>query len=205
MDTGAYDRTRRQLHGIAEVLIAGPQYREHGTIRLVVRDGGFGGAVLPVTIDGTVLVWSGGRAPLTGTARQLAATIGVEPGAPVDSYPAGSGLDLDEPLQIDTASAKEIASWFALGDAGLRAFAPEVQPVLWPEHFDLAITVDKVNYGVSPGDAAHPEIYAYVGPPTVPTGDFWNVSFGALREAGDVGTSVGLVEFFTTGAKAAHA
>ena len=38
------------------------------------------------------------------------------------------------------------------------------QPVLWPEHFDLAIDVDEVNYGVSPGDGYHGAPYAYVGP-----------------------------------------
>ena len=37
-------------------------------------------------------------------------------------------------------------------------------PVLWPEHFDVGITLDKVNYGVSPGDDDIPEPYAYVGP-----------------------------------------
>ena len=33
--------TRRALHGVAEYLLAGPQYRASGTIRLRVSDGGF--------------------------------------------------------------------------------------------------------------------------------------------------------------------
>ena len=35
--------TRRSLHGVAELLLAGPQHRAHGTIRLRVTPGGFGG------------------------------------------------------------------------------------------------------------------------------------------------------------------
>ena len=38
-----YLDTRRQLRGVAESLIAGPQYRASGTIRLAVRPDGFGG------------------------------------------------------------------------------------------------------------------------------------------------------------------
>jgi len=52
--------------------------------------------------------------------------------------------------------------------------------VLWPEHFDLGIAVDEVNYGISPGDDGHATPYAYVGPWTQRTGPFWNAPFGAL-------------------------
>jgi hypothetical protein len=45
----------------------------------------------------------------------------------------------------------------------------------------LCVTLDEVNYGVSPGDDAILEPYAYVGPWTPQTGDFWNTSFGAAR------------------------
>jgi hypothetical protein len=37
-------------------------------------------------------------------------------------------------------------------------------PVLWPEHFDIGITIDAVNYGASRGDDHIAEPYAYVGP-----------------------------------------
>jgi hypothetical protein len=53
--------------------------------------------------------------------------------------------------------------------------------VLWPEHFDVAVTEGEVNYGVSPGDDYHPMPYAYVGPWTQRTGSFWNAPFGAVR------------------------
>jgi hypothetical protein len=202
-----YARTRLHLHGIAETLIAGPQHRAHGTIRLAIRPGGFGGVALPLAVDGVELVVSGGvaerRVPLRGTARELAARVGVTAGAPAGLYPDGSGLDLDAELAISAAAAAEIESWFALGDAALREFAPDLTPVLWPEHFDLAVTVGEVNYGVSPGDCGHPAPYAYVGPWTVPDGEFWNAPFGAVRELDEVGTPAGLTAFFRAGKAAA--
>src|SRR4029079_4267670 len=72
---------------------------------------------------------------------------------------------------------------FALGERALTAFAPDVTAVLWPEHFDLAITLADGHYGVSPGDAEIPEPYAYVSPWDLSalSGGFWNVPFGAAR------------------------
>ena len=88
----------------------------------------------------------------------------------------------------------------ALGQEALLAFAPAEAPVLWPEHFDVAIRVDEVNYGVSPGDGFSAEPYAYVGVAAAPAGDaFWNAPFGAavpLRELPGVAAVSG---FFTAG------
>ena len=53
--------------------------------------------------------------------------------------------------------------------------------MLWPEHFDVAVTDAEVNYGVSPGDDFHPLPYAYVGPWTSRIGEFWNAPFGAFQ------------------------
>lgn len=197
------DTTRRSLHGVAELLIAGPQHRAHGTIRLRVTPGGFGGVAAPVRVEGAELVWDGGRAPLTGSYRALAAVAGIaDPGAP-DSYTDTSGVGLDEDIAVDAAAAAGIAGWFARGDAGLRAFAPDVEPVLWPEHFDLAITLDEVNYGLSPGDGGHAAPYAYVGPWTPREGGFWNVSFGALRPAPELPDAGAVAAFFAEGRAAA--
>jgi len=124
--------TRRSLHGIGELVLAGPQYRAHGTIRL-------------------------------------------------------------------RGDAALIAEWFARGDAGLRSFAPDVEPVIWPEHFDLAITLDEVNYGISPGDAVHPLPYAHVGPWTPRESALWNVPFGALQPAGDLPDADAVSAFFAKG------
>jgi hypothetical protein len=195
--------TRRQLHGIAEALIAGPQYRDHQTIRLAVDARGIRGTKLPLAIEGTEFVWPSGRTPLTGTARDVAKIAGVEPGAPEGLYQDSAGLDLDEPLQIDASAARTILDWFEPGDRALRSFAADQEPVLWPEHFDLGITLDEVNYGVSPGDAHEPRPYAYVGPWKPRSGPFWNASFGAKRLIDEVPTVDDLVEFFTEGRRQA--
>jgi hypothetical protein len=184
--------TRRSLHGLAELVLAGPQHRASGTIRLRVLDGGFATVAAPdlrVTADALVIGDDGGRrVTLAGrTLGELAAAAGVEPGAPRDLYPDGSGASADDPVVLDGAA--EILAGFAAGDAALRAFSADATPVLWPEHFDLGVSLDEVNYGVSAGDATIDEPYAYVGPWKPRTGDFWNVSFGAahpLRELPDL-------------------
>jgi hypothetical protein len=191
------------MHGIAEHLIAGPQYRVHETIRLAVDERGIRGAKLPVAIEGTELVWSSGRTPLIGTARDVARIAGLEPGAPEGLYRDSSGLDLDEPLQIDASAAGIILGWFESGNRALRSFAADQEPILWPEHFDLGITLDEVNYGVSPGDASVPRPYAYVGPWKPRSGPFWNQSFGASRVIDEVPTVDDLVAFFVEGRRQA--
>ncbi|MEV0033332.1 hypothetical protein [Nocardia sp. NPDC050793] len=199
MDEATYRETRNALHGAAELLIAGPQYRRDGTIRLRVVPGGFGGARFPVSVVGADLVGLSGRVPLSGSYRQLADAVGVEPGAPEGVYAETSGCDLDDEVRLDAQAAAVIADWFALGDAALRLLAPDIAPVLWPEHFDLACTLDEVNFGVSPGDSAHPGPYAYVGPWVPRSGGFWNAPFGALRPSEQVSTVARLLAFFEEG------
>ena len=153
MDTLA--ATRRALHGVAELVLAGPQHRRTGEIRLRVLPGGFGTYTEPdLRVDGAALVAGDRRLPLAGTTgAALAAAAGVEVGAPADLYSDGSGVTPDDPIDVDPAAAARLALWFAAGEDALRRLAPPEDPILWPEHFDLGVTVDEVNYGVSPGDS----------------------------------------------------
>ncbi|WP_036527595.1 hypothetical protein [Nocardia sp. CNY236] len=199
MDETTYARSRHALHAAAEVLIAGPQYREHGTIRLRVVPGGFGGVQWLGSVIGTDVVWPRGRAPLAGTYREVARAAGWAPGAPEGVYADTTGVDLDGVIDVDPTAAESIAEWFTVGEEALRSLAPDVTPVLWPEHFDLAITIGEVNFGVSPGDDAHPGPYAYVGPWTPRTGDFWNTPFGASRPRVEVPTVAAVLQFFQQG------
>lgn len=199
MDEQQLVATRRALHGVAESVIAGPQYRAHGTIRLAVCSGGFAGVAAPLRVQGTDLVGRDGRWPLAGTLRELGKAAGVEVGPAEGLYSGTAGVDLDEPLAVDSSSAELILGWFARGDAGLRAFEPQSSPVLWPENFDLAISVDEVNYGISPGDAGHPLPYAYVGPWTAREGEFWNAPFGALRPESELPDEAAVAGFFSEG------
>jgi hypothetical protein len=166
-----------------------------------VTPGGF------ATIKDPALVVSHGdlvlgevRVPLAGTTcAALGALIGEPAGAPADRYAGGSGVAPDEVLQLDPDALAVLVHGFDIGAAALRAFASGQTPVLWPEHFDVSVTLDEVNYGVSPGDAYLDEPYAYVGPFEPRTGPFWNAPFGAARALSDLSTVDNIVAFFAEG------
>ena len=184
--------------------MAGPQYRHSGTIRLRVVPGGFATVREPdLRVEGTDLV-AAERVPLDGsTCVDLAATAGVDAGVPEGLYHDHSGVPPEEPLRVDPAAAAHLAACFEAGDAALRAFAAaagsDATPVLWPEHFDLGVTLDEVNYGLSPGDGYLGEPYAYVGPWKARQGAYWNAPFGAVRPLRELSTVDALTRFYTTG------
>ena len=199
LDDSTLTQTRRALHGVAELLLAGPQHAASGTIRLRAVPGGFGTVAAPdVRVEGTAIVTGDRRAEIDGrTPRRLAEALGIEAHDPSHLYHDSSGVGLDDVLGVDDGTAQRIAAAYALGDAALMAFG-EANPVLWPEHFDLGITVDEVNYGVSPGDSGVPVPYMYVGPwAPPPPDDFWNQPYGAAREL--PGSVAEVLEFFEEG------
>jgi hypothetical protein len=175
-----YVATRRQLRGVAESLIAGPQYRAAGTIRLAVRLGGFAGTALPLAVHGTELNWPTGDAKLAGPLSAIADAAGVDAGPPEGAYETVDPLPPDSVLDINAAAAEWIYRSHYAGGHAIKQVLPQQHPVLWPEHFDVAATEDEANYGVSAGDDLHPTPYAYVGPWATRTGSFWNAPFGAL-------------------------
>jgi hypothetical protein len=204
MDEHVLSATRRSWHAVAERLLAGPQYRERGTIRLRVVPGGFGQVAGAWRVEGAELVGPTVRVPLVGTVAEVATRAELVAGVPEDLYGDHADLADDAPLEVDDAAAAELAGWLARGDEGLRALAPDQEPVLWPEHFDLAITVDGVGYGVSAGDAGHAAPYAYVGPWTPREGPFWNAPFGALRAAAELPDADAVAAWFAEGRAAAR-
>jgi hypothetical protein len=116
-------------------------------------------------VDGTRAIGADGATIAIGgrTPRALGAKLGVTAGRPDGVYDGGSGVDPDEPLALDPDQASVILGALALGHDALAAFAADESPVLWPEHFDVAIRVQGVNFGVSPGDGFIEVPYAYVG------------------------------------------
>jgi hypothetical protein len=193
--------TRRFLHGAAELLLAGPQHRASGRIELRVVDGGFATVAEPsLRIEGDEFLTDSGRFSLDGRSYdELASAAGLEAGEPAGVYGGGPGVRMGEVIALEAAAVKTLMTAFAEGHRALREFAPDVLPVLWPEHFDVAISLDEVNYGVSPGDHYFAEPYAYVGPFEPREGDFWNVAFGAARTMADLAGADAVVRFFRTG------
>jgi hypothetical protein len=164
--------TVAELHRVAEDVVA-PARKPDNEIALEPTVGGFGtpefeweGARHQVRVEGTELVreTDGEREP--------------------------------EPLGVDPEAARVLARWYGFGREvleRLRGEAGEVEtatePILWPEHFDVAIEMGveadgaRATYGFSPGDENHPEPYAYVAPWTAQSaGDFWNArGFGGAE------------------------
>ncbi|MCV2491951.1 hypothetical protein OF117_21625 [Geodermatophilus sp. YIM 151500] len=203
--------TRTSWHRVAEHVLAAGQFAAAGTIRLRPRPGGFATAVgvgdrqLAVVGDELQVIRAGStRSQRLTTVGDAARFAGVEPGLS-GSYAPATGADPDAPLQVDPAAARTLADWFALGDDALRRLADDLgapqDPVLWPEHFDVGVTVDGVNYGCSPGDAALPDPYLYVGPHDGPPtrDDFWNAPFGAALTADRVRSVDDALSFFHSG------
>lgn len=201
------ETTRLSLHAVAELLLAGPQFDQSRSIELRAVPGGFATTTAPdLRVEGTSLVGAGGPVFLHGrTVADVAEEAGLRPRQLDDVYSGGCGLTADHPLTVDPADAAQVAGAFEVGDQALRAFAPGVQPVLWPEHFDIGITVGEVNYGISPGDSFLGVPYAYVGPwqPGDFTGSFWNAPFGAVRPMSDFADAEALLEFLREGERLA--
>jgi hypothetical protein len=206
--------TRDALHRVAEHVLAAARKTATGEISLEQGPGGFRTPPLPdgsiVSVEGTEVVVTEQdgvrRAPLT-TVRAAAEFVGIEPGFPWRTFPPATPLEPDVPLDIDPEAARVLAQWYSLGQAALDALVAEAafdestEPQIFPEHFDLAITADQVNYGFSPGDDEISLPYAYVGPhePLSTPGGFWNASFGAYRTIHDIESTADAVTFFVEG------
>ncbi|MEY9947903.1 hypothetical protein [Kitasatospora sp. GAS1066B] len=205
MDVETLVRTRRALHAVAELVLAGPQFRASGTIRLRASLGGFATRAEPHgQVVAAELVASGQRLFLERTTcAALAAAVGVTAGAPAGLYQDGSGVGPEDVIEADPQAAHLIAQAFAVGDAALRRMFDGADPVIWPEHFDLSVTVDAVDYGVSPGDGFQAEPYAYVGPQARQQGRFWNAPFGAAATIRELGGVDRLLAFFERGRRLA--
>lgn len=194
----AHTRTTRSLHGLAELVLAGPRYRQGGSIELRVQDGGFRTRDEPaVAVNGTSLVTPERRVDLDGlTFAQAAARIGLEASRLDDVYSDGPGVEPDEAIRLDPDAARLVEQALALGDRALRSFHPAATPILWPEHFDVATEIGEITYGVSPGDRYFDRPYAYVAWPIRITQEFRNAPFGAARLLAELDDADRIAAFF---------
>jgi hypothetical protein len=201
----SFRSTRAAVHTLAEHVLCAARYAAVGRIGLTpVADGiatpPFDGRIVGLRSVDLVDIDAGGerRRPVT-TLRSAGEFFGVLPNVPPLWTPSTSG-DHDAVLDIEADAVAALAAWFALASDALAAVHPGVSQTLWPEHFDLAITVDGATYGGSPGDATHMEPYLYVTPPgdPVPDGDrrFWNEPFGASLAYGRITSERAAAAFF---------
>jgi hypothetical protein len=191
--------TRRSLHGVAELVLAGPQHAQTGEISLRSVPGGFATTHTPaLSVVGAEVLGPDGAVGIDGqTPASLADALGVQATSLSAVYTDGSGIGPDDALEVDAAAAATIADAFAAGDAALRSLAPDETPILWPEHFDIGISAGEVNYGVSAGDGYLAVPYAYVGPWSPPAqDDYWNAPFGRAVPVDEIDD---LLAFFSEG------
>ena len=199
LDPAVLAATRRRLHGIGECLMAGPQRRAGGRFTLRVTPAGFATTGSPaLRVDGTeIVVDESRRVAIAGTFADMADALGVDFGPPPDAYPDGSRASAADDTSLDTVSARLIQDWYLIADAALRVMAPRQTPILWPEHFDVAILLEDNSYGASPGDGFHAAPYAYVSSANHDDSDFWNAPFGAIRSHGQIHGIDDLVTFWS--------
>ncbi len=215
---GSFAATRDALHLVAERLVA-PARKPHNEIALMATAGGFGtppfefgGSRLQVRVEGVDLVVERDGEITRGPVTSLAAggeLLGPE--LLLDGLPEDT-----DPLAIDPVAADALADYYAFAQdvlerliAELGAATDQPEPILWPEHFDLAIEAGsqaqgaRATYGASPGDENHAEPYMYVAPWTAPPrGEGWNavgfsgaeLTYGELVAAADPDATA--LEFF---------
>ena len=216
-DLVALVATRRAVHGLAEHVLAAEQRRTNRSIKLAVTPTGLRTAKLPegsgFALRGATLYREsdGLAVPLAGPIGAVAAAAGIEFGLPEPSYTPASQVGPGDPADVDPAALELLVEAWRYGDEALRrlaaghgdagdAPAPALVPIVWPEHLDVSITLDEVNYGVSPGDAQNPRPYAYVGPHRPHSGPFWNAPFGARAlVVEELASADAVLQFFERG------
>jgi hypothetical protein len=188
-----FGATVAALHRVAEDVVAAERMPAN-EIALAVTPGGFGTPVFE---------WEGSTRQIRVEGSELVREV--------------DGRQQRESLELDPVAADALAAWYAFGAAVLDLLGATAQPedaasppILWPEHFDVAIELGserdglRATYGFSPGDEQHPEPYAYVGPwVTQAPGELWNahgfagaeIAYADLLAAGDQAATA--LEFFT--------
>jgi hypothetical protein len=215
----SYGTTRASLHRLAEHVISPALHAVTGRIGLRQSPGGFAtprfgdnGRVVSVDRDHLVDSDRSGQSRRTAitTIADAARFVGITPGAPSDVYQPNTPLEPDAPLTVDLDAAEVVAMWYELTDMALRAFAASIgedaptEAQLWPEHFDLAMTADRINYGGSLGDSYIDVPYLYVGPfdgPPEKPDPFWNQPFGAAIGFDEIASIQDAFDFFGRGRK----
>lgn len=176
--------TRLSWHVLCGHVLAEERWRRAGRIGLHPRPNGLRtpqdepeGVEL---VGDRLLVRRGGKTdkvPVTTLAQARRLVLGDDDGEtrwaqelPIHDPPPE--VPSDSELTIDRDVSAWLGTWFQLGDEVLRRLVNDdasieaSDPTVWPEHLDIAIEVldedRRGSYGLSAGDEAAPEPYAYV-------------------------------------------
>jgi hypothetical protein len=223
--------TRDDLHQIAFFALSPARYKETGRMGLRHHPRGFGtprfeGKVARVEADLLVFESDAGVATQQITSVRSAAEFfghGYDPEWYTDFRDPLQATDPDRRLEIDADSTDAIGALLGFGWAVLEDLRTHADPKddvseiqLWPEHFDAATELgdpdlgQRASYGISPGDHAHPEPYAYVAAWSEIDRDnpYWNDSNfnGASRPYADLVADghEGALAFYLEGHRLLH-
>jgi len=196
----SFAATREALRALACYAVSPARKARTGRIGLRAFEGGI---ATPPFEDGARIVVHGDElrsgtgkvARLTtvaDAARMLGVNLSPDPGVGHDLPPFAPDADLN----IDRDASLALGAWYGFAQGSLDRLGDVVpggaevsEAQLWPEHFDLAVTVTlgggaKVNVGFSPGDTFSGDPYVYVGPYDTSgldrTDGYWNAPFGAF-------------------------
>ncbi len=192
-----YPVRRDDLHRLAYGVVSNARKAANGKFGLRWTMGGFGtpffGNDTQVRVERNLLVVQQGdkiEAETITTLGAAAEFLGVEATSDQAEHDTVALGDLERPLTVDQELVAFISDWFGMATMALEELrctprAPDPSRVqLWPGHFDVAVEIGdaeseritRATYGASPGDAAHPDPYLYVGPwgPVDPSDPFWN-------------------------------
>lgn len=197
----SYLASVEDYHRLAYAVLGEARRVATGRFGLRSLDRGFGTPVFEVTmgragemecqvwIDGDeVFATEGGtqRSAHITTLSAAAKFAGVSPGTEAREHDSPELGDVDRWLRVSPEMGAHLSAWFRLGKQALAQLhelpgAAELDEIqLWPGHFDIATAIGdadaRATCGLSPGDAAHPFPYAYVGPwgEVDPSDPYWN-------------------------------
>src|SRR3954469_12474270 len=113
--TPKFVTSRRALHAVAELVLAGPQHAQTGEISLRAVPGGFGTTHTPdLRVVGAEVVAGTTRVGIDGhTARTLATALGVVATSLSAVYSDGAGVGPHVLLEVDVEAATQVADAFA--------------------------------------------------------------------------------------------
>src|SRR3954447_8964355 len=186
-----FETTRESLHRLAEHVMSPTRQRDRGEITLRWTLGGFGtpffGNDAQLRVEGDCFVVQlrdrVQRGRLT-TLKDAAEFVGFD-------LTRSDEAIAEEPLAVDPDASRYLGEVYGFAFSVLEdlratagvAYEPSLVN-LWPEHFDVAVELGheadgrRAGFGVSPGDADHPDPYVYVAPWSAPVDDtaIWNAT-----------------------------
>jgi hypothetical protein len=96
-------------------------------------------------VSGIDLITPAGRFPLRGRLVDVAKSAGITTRPLRDVYSGGPDFSDLEPVDVAVGAVDPLSRAIINGDAALRSFAPNEDPILWPEHCDIGISVPEVT------------------------------------------------------------